>query len=110
MFCTKSILISATLLVACSTQAQASELSYSYLELSASDVGEPSSLYEDTQKNSLNGSISFGSRFYGLASYSRTQFDLVAPVACLTVVGIICPDDSKVDEYSVGFGITTKHW
>jgi hypothetical protein len=105
MLRTKSVLISATLLVACSTQAQASELSYSYLELSASDVGKLSSLYEDTQRNSLNGSISFGDRFYGLASYGRTQFKLVAPVACLAAVSTICPDDSTVDEYSAGVGL-----
>lgn len=100
----RSTLISAALLVACSTQAKASELSYSYVEISTSHADKPAFMYEDTQKYSLNGSISFGNRFYGLASYGRTHYELEEPWFCGAVVGQICPDDYTVDEYNAGIG------
>lgn len=105
MFSTKSAKIAAVFLIACSGKIQASELNYNYLELSASSSDDPGFWYKNTQKNSLLSSFTFGNRFYGIASFSRTQFELVAPVLCPAMIGAVCPDDSTVDEYSAGLGL-----
>lgn len=90
----KRALLAITLLTAFAGNANASELSYSFIEANYVNNGDFDLIsVSDYDGFGLRGSIAFGERFYGVADYSNTS---------ATFAGGIF--NSDVDIYSAGVG------